>query len=204
MTVSVFVKRGKAGDAQTQIALFTFRSKSWRASNTCTPSSLISERLLNEVHVAVYPDGVWRTEVDGTFFCGEPVLRMIGQICVLLQIILHSTSPKVQQRYVLIDTAIQSPGISHGHINPHVNIDYYLFSPQNPIRYAVYFWFIWSVPPINFLHLDDVGTVDGDTFLYLAGVLAEHQATLLSFQRTKIDSSSTFFDEAIHPLCFFL
>ena len=137
MTVSEFVKWGKAGDAETQIALFTFGSKSWRASNTCTPSSLIPGRRLNEMHVAVYPDGVRRTAIDEIFFWRELVFRTNGPISVPLQIILHNISSKVQQRLVLIDTSIQNAGILHRHINSQCeNWPPPLFT-RFPIRYAL-------------------------------------------------------------------
>ena len=179
MTVSVFMKRGKSDDSESQIVLFTFGSNSWRAFYTCIPSSLIPGRRLHEVHVPVQPDGVWHTVIDGAFFCRESVSKIFALISVPPQLILHNTSLKVRERYVLIDTAIQNPGILHGHINSPCK--YWLpplfTTKSSPVCIVI---LIYLVGPSNKFLCTSwwCGIVNGDTFLYLAGVLAEHLGQL--------------------------
>ena len=96
---------------------------------------------------------------------------MIGQIHVPLRIILHNTYPEVQRRHVLIEIPIEKPEIFYGHIN--LPCEYWpppLFTTKSlPVSIVI---LIHLVGPFHKFveHLDDVGTFDGDTSLYLAGV----------------------------------
>ena len=129
---------------------------------------------------------------------------MIDQIYVLLQIIHHKTSPKVQQIYIIIDTTIQNPGLLHWHINS--PCEYWPPSLSTTNSYLVYI--------INLTHL--VGT--SRQFVVMLTLLLTSQkylwifdtdwipwtveamiTTLTSFQRAKIETSSNFFTQAIYP-----
>ena len=113
--------------------------------------------------------------------------RMIVQTSVPLQVILHNTFPKVQQRYVIIDTTIQNPGILHEHIN---SLCLYwpppLFTTNSyPVCIAIQIHLVG--PSHKFaVQLDDVSTVEA------------METTLLSFQRNKKESSFKIFTEAIY------